>query len=45
MDVSKLELEEIKTEEEILRLAGLLTGWYATKARGKTVKLELRIKK
>jgi len=45
MDVSKLELEEIKTEEEILRLAGLLTGWYATKARGKTVKLEVRIKK
>jgi len=45
MDVSKLELEEIKTEEEILRLAGLLTGWYATKARGKVVKLEVRIKK
>jgi len=39
LDVSGLKLDEVKDEEEILRLAGLLTGWYATKARGKTVKL------
>jgi tRNA U34 2-thiouridine synthase MnmA/TrmU len=43
LDINDLKLDEIKTEEEILQLAGLLTGWYATKARGKEVKLNIKI--
>ena len=43
LDVNKIKLDEIKTEEEILNLVGLLTGWYATKARGKEVKLNIKI--
>ncbi len=45
LKMSELKLGEEKSEEEILRIAGLLTGYYAVKARGKKVKLELRIKK
>jgi tRNA U34 2-thiouridine synthase MnmA/TrmU len=43
LDSDKLKLEKIKNKEEILRLAGLLTGWYATKARDKVVKLNIKI--
>jgi len=42
LDVRELKLDEIKNEEEILKMAGLLTGWYATKARGNNVKLEVK---
>ncbi|MDD5291017.1 MAG: tRNA 4-thiouridine(8) synthase ThiI [Patescibacteria group bacterium] len=42
-NVRELKLDEIKNEEKILEMAGLLTGWYATKARGKTVKLNIKI--
>jgi len=42
---SELKLNEEKDKEEILQVAGILTGWYATKARGKRVRLEVRIKK
>jgi len=43
LDINDLKLDGIKTEEEILRLAGLLTGWYAVKARGEEVGLKLEI--
>jgi len=39
---SELSLGKEKNEEEILHLAGLLTGWYATKARGKKVLIDLK---
>lgn len=38
---SKLKLIEDKSEHEILQIAGLLTGWYAVKARGRDVNLKL----
>lgn len=44
LKVSELELGEKKNQEEIVNLALMLTGYYATKARGKKVKLEVRIK-
>ncbi|MDD5031987.1 MAG: hypothetical protein PHR36_02975 [Patescibacteria group bacterium] len=37
LDVNELKLDEITNEEKILGTAALLTGWYATKARGKKV--------
>jgi len=43
LDVSKIKLDEIKNEEEIFKLVGLLTGWYAVKARGKEVGLKLEV--
>ncbi|MFA6393478.1 MAG: hypothetical protein WCW25_01195 [Patescibacteria group bacterium] len=43
-DLMRLEMEKIKSEEDILEIAGLLTGYYATKARGKKVMLNIRIK-
>lgn len=39
--MSELKIGEEKTEEEIIRIVGLLTGYYATKARGKKVKFNL----
>jgi tRNA U34 2-thiouridine synthase MnmA/TrmU len=39
--MSELKLGEKKSEAEILRIAGLLTGYYATKARGKKVKIKI----
>ncbi len=41
---SELGLGEEKTGKEIMQIAGLLTGWYATKARGKKVLINLRFK-
>ena len=40
--MSELKMGEEKGEAELLQIAGLLTGWYATKARGKSVKVEVR---
>ncbi|MDD5071197.1 MAG: tRNA 4-thiouridine(8) synthase ThiI [Patescibacteria group bacterium] len=37
LDVRELRLEEVKDDKKILEMAGLLTGWYAAKARGKNV--------
>jgi tRNA U34 2-thiouridine synthase MnmA/TrmU len=45
LKLSELKLGEEKDEKEILDIAALLTGYYATKARGKKVKIEVRIKK
>jgi diphthamide synthase (EF-2-diphthine--ammonia ligase) len=44
LDLKKMETEKIKSENEILGTLGLLTGYYATKARGKNVLLNVRIK-
>lgn len=40
---SELGMDKEKSGEEILELAGLLTGWYATKARGQQANIHLRI--
>ena len=45
LKMSELKFGEEKSFEEILQIAGLLTGHYAVKARGKHVKLEVRSKK
>ena len=37
LDVKDLKLEQEKSEEEILEIAGILTGYHAPKARGKKV--------
>ena len=42
LNMSKLKLGEKKSQEEIIELATMLTGYYATKARGKKVKMEIR---
>ncbi|MBA3047653.1 tRNA 4-thiouridine(8) synthase ThiI [Patescibacteria group bacterium] len=42
LKMSELKFGEEKSEEEILRIAGLLTGHYAVKARGKKVKLKVK---
>jgi len=42
LKMSELKMGEEKGEAELLQIAGLLTGWYATKARGKSVKVEVR---
>lgn len=42
LKMSELKIGEEKSEAEILQIAALLTGYYATKARGKKVKLEVR---
>ncbi len=39
LKMSELRLGEEKSEKEILRIVGLLTGYYAPKARGKKIKL------
>lgn len=41
LKMSELRLGEEKDENEILKISGLLTGYYATKARGRSVKLEV----
>ena len=43
LKMSTLKLGEEKEADEILEMAGLLTGYYATKARGRKVKLEMKI--
>jgi len=42
LKMGELKLGEEKSESEVLRIAGLLTGWYAIKARGKSVKLKVK---
>ncbi|MDP2736714.1 MAG: hypothetical protein Q8O59_02940, partial [bacterium] len=42
LKMSEFKFGEKKNEEEITRLATMLTGYYATKMRGKKVKLEIR---
>jgi hypothetical protein len=37
-----LKLGEAKSEEEIIEMAALLTGYYATKARGRKVKVGVK---
>lgn len=44
LKMSELRFDKEMSEEYILQVAGLLTGWYATKARGKKVNLQLSIK-
>jgi len=41
MKMSELKLGEKKSEDKIIELATILTGYYATKSRGKKVKLEI----
>jgi len=43
LKMSELKLGEEKNEEEVLRIVALLTGYYATKARGKKVNIKLTI--
>ncbi|MDD4901476.1 MAG: tRNA 4-thiouridine(8) synthase ThiI [Patescibacteria group bacterium] len=42
LKMGELKLGESKSEKEIIKVAALLTGYYAAKARGKTVKMEVR---
>jgi len=44
LDLKKMEIGKIKSENEILGVLGLLTGYYATKARGKKVDVNFKIK-
>ncbi|MEA3464113.1 MAG: tRNA 4-thiouridine(8) synthase ThiI [Patescibacteria group bacterium] len=44
LKMGELELGEEKSGENILRIAGLLTGYYAVKARKKKVNCQLRVK-
>ncbi len=41
---SELKMGEVKNIDEILDIASLLTGWYATKTRGIKVSIKLKIK-
>ncbi len=41
LKMGELHMDEKKDEKEVLNIAGLLTGYYATKARGKEVKIKL----
>jgi len=43
LKMGELRLGEEKSEEEILNIAGLLTGYYSVKARGKKVNLIIKI--
>ena len=43
LKLSSLQLGEEKGIEEVINIAGLLTGYYATKARGKEVSLQISI--
>ncbi|MDO8667727.1 MAG: 7-cyano-7-deazaguanine synthase [bacterium] len=45
LKLREFKLDEKKSEKEILEIATILTGYYATKSRGKKVKLEIQIKK
>src|SRR3989338_1465816 len=44
LKMSELKMDEGKNGEEIISLAALLASYYATKARGRKVKLEVRSK-
>ncbi|MFH0956095.1 MAG: tRNA 4-thiouridine(8) synthase ThiI [Candidatus Falkowbacteria bacterium] len=44
LKMSELRLGEQKSAEEIIRLATMLTGYYATKSRGKKVKILINLK-
>ncbi len=44
LDLKKMEIGKIKSENEILGTLGLLTGYYATKVRGKKVDVNFKIK-
>jgi len=39
LDINKIDFKQGRSAREILELAGLLTGYYATKARGKNVEI------
>ncbi len=41
LKMSELKLAEEKTSDEILKIAAMLTGYYASKLRGKKVKLKI----
>jgi len=41
LKMSELKMGEKKSDEEIINLASMLTGYYATKARGKKAKLNI----
>jgi len=41
LKMSELGMDKEMSEEEILETAGLLTGWYATKSRGRQVNIKL----
>lgn len=43
LKMSELKLGEEKNNDEIIGIAGLLTGYYAPKARGKKVELNIRL--
>ncbi len=40
--IKDLKLEEGKNEEDVLKIAGLLTGWHTPKARGKNIKFKVK---
>jgi tRNA U34 2-thiouridine synthase MnmA/TrmU len=42
LKMSELKMGQAKNQEEIIRIASLLTGYHAVKARGKKVKLAVR---
>ncbi len=42
LKMSELKLGQEKSSKEIIHIAAILTGWYATKARGRKVKFILR---
>ncbi|MFA6171303.1 MAG: tRNA 4-thiouridine(8) synthase ThiI [Patescibacteria group bacterium] len=44
LELKKLKLEEVKDEQDVLKTAGILTGYYATKARGEKVDVSFKIK-
>ncbi len=44
LKLGELKLGEEKSKDEVLNIAALLTGFYAPKARGKKVKVDLRFK-
>lgn len=44
LKMSELKLGKSKSEGEVVSVASLLTGYYATKCRGKKIKLEIQIK-
>ncbi|MFA6106076.1 MAG: hypothetical protein WC745_00140 [Patescibacteria group bacterium] len=44
INLAELKMDSIKKESDVFKTVGLLTGYYATKARGKNVLLNVRIK-
>ena len=43
LKMSELKMGAEKNQEEIVNIAALLTGYYATKARGKRVKIKIKL--